>query len=81
MLQSTTKALPWLAIDLFSKRCEIATKHTEDAPKQTSNEVGVELVPVQDTEWESMVPIDFAKYLSDKWELTAQQRGPVPLLA
>ena len=54
---------------------------TEDAPKQTSNEVGVELAPVQDAEWESMGPIDYTKYLSDKAELTAEQRGPVALLA
>ena len=51
---------------------------TEDAPKQTTNEVGVELA--SDEPRKLMRPMDYAKYLCDKAELTLEQRGPVALV-
>ena len=54
---------------------------TEDVPKTSSNEVGVEVVPHEDAHTSSMGPIDFAKYLCDEASLTTEQRGPVALVA
>ena len=38
--------------------------------QSSMNEVGVDLAPVEDADWTSMGPIDFAKYLCDKGEFT-----------
>jgi hypothetical protein len=53
----------------------------EDAPQPTTNEVAVVLAADDVTDWESMGPVDFAKYLCDAGTLTAEQRGPVALVA
>ena len=44
-----------------------------NATTSTLNEVGVEPVPVEDTDWTSMGPIDFAKYLCDQGTLNGDQ--------
>ena len=50
--------------------------------KQTSShEVGVERAPVEDADYTSTEPVDFAKSLGDKGELTTEQRGLVALVA
>ena len=36
-----------------------------DAMQSSSNEVGVELLQVEDADWTTMVPIDYATYLCD----------------
>ena len=52
-----------------------------DTIQSPSNEVGVELARIEDTECASMGPVDFAKYLCGKGTLTTEQRGPVSLVA
>ena len=41
----------------------------------------MELAQEEDTECEAMGPVDYAKHLCDKGELTKEQRGPVALVA
>ena len=54
---------------------------TDDAPQSSSNEVGVEVMPHEGAHLASMGPVDLAKYLCDKGQLTTEQQGPVALLA
>ena len=52
-----------------------------DALQSSSNEVGVEVLQVEDADWISMGPIELAKYLCEKGELTTERRGLVALVA
>ena len=52
-----------------------------NATTSTSNGIGVELVPVEDTDMTSMRPINFAKYVCEQGTLTTEQRRPVALVA
>ena len=53
----------------------------EDVPKRTTNELAVALAADDVSDCASMGPVDFAKYLCDAATLTAEQRGPVALVA
>ena len=48
---------------------------------QIENVPGVQLVTDEDRDCAAMGPVDFAKYVCDKGTLTAEQRGPVALVA
>ena len=71
-------------LEQFQSREEKALtreRDAEDAPTESTNEVGVELAQEEDTECEAMGPADYAKHLCDKGEVTKEQRGPVALVA
>ena len=53
---------------------------TGNATTSTSNEVGIEFGPVEDTDMTSMGPKHFAKYFGEQRTLTTEQRRPVALV-
>ena len=63
------------------ERTPAGETQSEDARLTSTNEVGVEIAKDEYLDTASMSPVDLAKYLCDKGKLTAEQRGPVALLA
>ena len=68
-------------VQLREERTLTREHNADDAPTESTNEVGVELVQEEDKEGEALGPIDYAKYLCDKVELAKVQRGFVALVA
>ena len=62
----------------------LETTQAQQIPEDASaapDHADVELMHEADTDTETMGPIDFAKWLSKRGELTLEQRGPVALIA